>query len=106
VSVIDGRRCNGGDSSGCGQTPPTVAIGGFTGRGIAIDVRTNTVYATSINDSDVLVINGAACRADVSAVLPERSGAAQLGAPLVFALRGSGRRVTGPVALTRFSESD
>ena len=63
VSVIDGRRCNGADSSGCGQTPPTVAIGGFTGRGIAVDVKTNTVYATSIHDSDVLVINGAACRA-------------------------------------------
>ena len=39
VSVIDGRRCNGADSSGCGQTPPTVAIGGFTGRGIAVDVK-------------------------------------------------------------------
>ena len=63
VSVIDGRRCNGADSSGCGQTPPTVAIGGFTGRGIAVDVKTDTVYATSIHDSDVLVIDGAACRA-------------------------------------------
>jgi len=63
VSVIDGRRCNGADSSGCGQTPPTVAIGGFTGRGIAVDVKTNTVYATSIHDSDVLAIDGAACRA-------------------------------------------
>ena len=63
VSVIDGRRCNGADSSGCDQTPPTVAIGGFTGRGIAVDVKRNTVYATSIHDSDVLVINGAGCRA-------------------------------------------
>ena len=63
VSVIDGRRCNGADSSGCGQTPPTVAIGGFTGRGIAVDVKSNIVYATSIHDSDVLVINGAGCRA-------------------------------------------
>jgi YVTN family beta-propeller protein len=63
VSVIDGRRCNGADSSGCGQTPPTVTIGGFTGRGIAVDVRRNSVYATSIHDSDVLVIDGAGCRA-------------------------------------------
>ena len=63
VSVIDGRRCKGIDSSGCDQTPPTVTIGGFTGRGIAVDVKRNTVYATSIHDSDVLVIDGAGCRA-------------------------------------------
>jgi DNA-binding beta-propeller fold protein YncE len=63
VSVVDGRRCNGSDSSDCGQAPPTVAIGGFTGRGIAVDVKTNTVYASSIDDSDVLVIDGASCRA-------------------------------------------
>ena len=63
VSVIDGRRCNGADSSGCDQTPPTVTTGGFTGRGIAVDVKRNTVYATSIHDSDVLMIDGAGCRA-------------------------------------------
>jgi DNA-binding beta-propeller fold protein YncE len=63
VSVIDGRSCNGADSSGCGQAPVAVAIGGFTGRGIAVDVKADTVYATSIDDSDVLAINGAACRA-------------------------------------------
>jgi len=63
VSVIDGRKCNGIDSAGCGPTPPTVTIGGFTGRGIAVDVKRNTVYATSIHDSDVLEIDGAGCRA-------------------------------------------
>ena len=31
VSVIDGRRCNGTASSGCGQTAPAVAIGGAAG---------------------------------------------------------------------------
>ena len=69
VSVVDGRRCNGTDSSGCGQTPPAVAIGGpsdtgvAVGRSMAVDQATDTVYLTSVFDSDVVAIDGAACRA-------------------------------------------
>ena len=69
VSVVDGRSCNGTDSSGCGQTPPAVAIGGFSdtgvavGRSMAVDQATDTVYLTSVSDSDVVAIDGGACRA-------------------------------------------
>ena len=66
VSVVDGRRCNGVDSSGCGQTAPAVAIGGAAGmpgpgmgRSVAIDEATDAVYVTNVFDSDVVLINGA-----------------------------------------------
>jgi YVTN family beta-propeller protein len=68
VSVVDGRRCNGTASSGCGQTLATVAIGSSSanglavGRSIAIDQAADTVYVTSVVDSDVVAIEGAACR--------------------------------------------
>jgi DNA-binding beta-propeller fold protein YncE len=69
VSVVDGGRCNGTDSSGCSQTPPAVAIGSSSGTGVAVgrsmavDQSTDTVYLTSVSDSDVVSIDGAACRA-------------------------------------------
>jgi YVTN family beta-propeller protein len=69
VSVVDGRRCKGTESSGCGQTPAAVAIGSFSdtgvavGRSMAVDQATDTVYLTSVFDSDVVAIDGAACRA-------------------------------------------
>ena len=69
VSVVDGRTCNGQTSSGCGQSPPAVPIGSpsdagrAVGRSIAVDRATNAVYLTSVVDSDVVTIKGAACRA-------------------------------------------
>ena len=70
VSVVDGRRCNGVDSSDCGQTAPAVAIGGAAGmpgpgmgRSVAVDEATDAVYVTNVFDSDVVLINGASCRA-------------------------------------------
>ena len=69
VSVVDGRRCNSTDSSGCGQTPAVVAIGSLSdtgvavGRNMAVDEATDTVYLTSVFDSDVVALDGGACRA-------------------------------------------
>ena len=70
VSVVDGRRCNGISTSGCAQTAPAVAIGGAAGidgpgmgRSLAVDEATGAVYVTNVFDSDVVMINGAACRA-------------------------------------------
>ena len=69
VAVVDGRRCNGTDSSGCSQTPPAVTIGSPSGTGLAVgrsmavDQSNNAVYLTSVSDSDVVSIDGEACRA-------------------------------------------
>ncbi len=62
VSVINGATCNGSDTSGCGQTPATVA-GGYSPIGIAADAATQTVYVTNLQDTSVSVINGATCNA-------------------------------------------
>ena len=60
VSVINGARCNGQDTSGCDQTPPT-AQAGFGAAGIAVDHTAHEVYVTNIEDTSVSVISGATC---------------------------------------------
>jgi YVTN family beta-propeller protein len=44
VSVIDGATCNATVTSGCGQTPATVTVGGSPD-GALVDDATHTVYA-------------------------------------------------------------
>jgi len=60
VSVINGATCNGSDHAGCGQSPAT-APAGFGANQITVDQLTNQVYATSIEDTSVIVINGNTC---------------------------------------------
>jgi len=62
VSVIDAATCNATDSAGCKRVPPALATG-FFGGAVAVDASTNTIYATSQNDNDVSVLNGATCDA-------------------------------------------
>ena len=65
VSVIDGNTCNGTDTSGCGQTPPTVAVGSFP-EGVAVNQATETIYVGNGGDDTVSVINGAICNATIT----------------------------------------
>jgi DNA-binding beta-propeller fold protein YncE len=60
VSVINGATCNGTNHTGCGQAPAT-AQAGFGAVGIAIDPAANMIYAASVSDTSVSVINGATC---------------------------------------------
>ncbi len=77
ISVFNGATCNASDALGCGQTPATVTLPAgsgpvFSNDFVAVDSRTNTVYATNVvfppsdapfvGDS-VYVINGAHCDA-------------------------------------------
>ena len=62
VSVIDGATCNGTDTSGCGQTPSTIAVGSGP-LGVAIDQRTDSVYVSNGATNTVSVIDGATCHA-------------------------------------------
>jgi YVTN family beta-propeller protein len=78
VSIISGTACNATQTSGCGQTPPSVTVGGFPWD-VTVDPTTDAVYVTSIVDSDVAVINGAACNGHVAndclpRVIPARTG--------------------------------
>ena len=60
VSVIDTLHCNAHDSSGCGQTPATIAVGDGP-RSIGIVFATNTVFVGNRNDLTVSVIDGSTC---------------------------------------------
>ena len=44
----------------CDQTPATAPVG-FGAVAIAVDPRTNMIYATNIEDTSVTTINGNAC---------------------------------------------
>jgi YVTN family beta-propeller protein len=62
ISVIDGATCNASHHSGCGKTPATMVTGGFS-YGIAVDQATDTVFAGSIVDSSIEMLDGATCNA-------------------------------------------
>ena len=72
ISVIDAAVCNATVQYGCRQVPPALSIGGPTssmitdiyGAGsVAVDQSTDTLYAASITENNVSVLNGATCDA-------------------------------------------
>jgi YVTN family beta-propeller protein len=65
VAVINGATCNGSDTAGCGQTPPTVAAG-FGSSELGIDPLTHTVYATNTEDATLSMIPGVSCNRFIS----------------------------------------
>jgi DNA-binding beta-propeller fold protein YncE len=60
VGVINGASCDSQDTTGCSQTPATVATG-FGTEGVAIDPTTHTVYVNNIQDTSVSIIDGTTC---------------------------------------------
>jgi DNA-binding beta-propeller fold protein YncE len=60
VSVIDGRTCNGRDSSGCHHLPVTIPVGSAP-IGVFADDVTHTIYVGNFGDSTVSMIDGASC---------------------------------------------
>jgi DNA-binding beta-propeller fold protein YncE len=64
IYVIDASTCSAVNSSGCGQTPPTITVGtnSFV---IALSVATDTIYAVPVDfpDDQVWVVNAASCNA-------------------------------------------
>jgi YVTN family beta-propeller protein len=60
VSVVNGAVCNAGDTSGCGQTWPTVTVGNNP-TAIGLNPLTNTIYVANTNDNTVSVIDGSTC---------------------------------------------
>jgi YVTN family beta-propeller protein len=66
VSVINAAACNAQHTTGCGQTPPRVALG-HSPFSVAIDQATDTIYALNLGTpSTVSVINGATCNGTVT----------------------------------------
>jgi DNA-binding beta-propeller fold protein YncE len=65
VSVIDGARCNGQITAGCGRTPPAVPTGIGTGFA-AVDRALHTVFAVSQGDNTLSAINTRTCNGTVT----------------------------------------
>ena len=63
VSVINGATCNATDTSGCGNSPPTVTVGNVGGspEDLAVNQDSDTIYVANSGDNTVSVINGATC---------------------------------------------
>ena len=59
VSMVNTATCNALNTSGCRQTPSTMA----NGDAVAIDYSNHSVYVTNFNDDTVSVFNGATCNA-------------------------------------------
>jgi DNA-binding beta-propeller fold protein YncE len=53
VSVIDGTKCNGTDTSGCSHTPAKDSVGGYPGS-IAIDPAVRTAYVQTLDGVSVI----------------------------------------------------
>jgi YVTN family beta-propeller protein len=96
VSVIDGRHCHVGDTSGCAtQTAATTArvrVGHFPGA-LAVDPANHTLYVTNIGDHTVSVIDTRHCHAgDTSHCASQTppavsvAGASGLGGPFAIAV--------------------
>jgi YVTN family beta-propeller protein len=60
MAVIDGSICNAATTTGCAQTPATVAVGAAPTAAF-VDDATHTVYVTNANDGTVSVVDAAAC---------------------------------------------
>jgi len=62
VSVINTASCNAENTSGCGQTPPTITAGNGP-IPVGVNQATDTIYVGNNSDSTVSVINGVTCNA-------------------------------------------
>ena len=64
VSVIDTRTCNGAAKRGCGRVRATIPVGRgpFT---LAVNDRTATIYVTNLGGTDIDVIDGRTCNAQI-----------------------------------------
>ena len=65
VSVINGAICNAATTTGCGHTPPSVAVG-FGPNAVAFDPANQAVVVTNIEDTSVSVIHAATCNATIT----------------------------------------
>ena len=66
VAMIDTATCNGAETSGCSQSPPTAPAGSGPVH-VALNSTTRTVYVVNEEDSSVSVLDAKTCNATVTA---------------------------------------
>jgi DNA-binding beta-propeller fold protein YncE len=72
VSVVDARRCNGQDSSGCAQTPATIRVGAEPNSGLVVDRSTKTLFVSNTQSDTVSAVDVRHCHAADTSGCSER----------------------------------
>jgi YVTN family beta-propeller protein len=66
ISMINAATCRAEHTAGCGEAPPTAAVGTFP-VAVAVERHSHTIYIANNNEPTVSMINGATCNAtDIS----------------------------------------
>jgi DNA-binding beta-propeller fold protein YncE len=91
-AAIDGSTCNGTDTSGCGQTPATIAVG-TAPRSLGIDTGTNTVFVGNRDDGTVSVIDGSTCNGKITSGCGQSPATVSVGAPSTACSCFVGRKI-------------
>ncbi len=60
VSIVDERRCNATDTSGCRKVPSSMT-GDINSGGAGVDPLTHTVYLSSQDENTLTVLDGSTC---------------------------------------------
>ena len=79
LAVIDGRACNAGTTSGCGQTPARVTVGAIPAVAV-FDATTRTVYVENELDRNVSVVDATRCNAQDTTGCAQTPPTIQVGA--------------------------
>jgi YVTN family beta-propeller protein len=82
--VINGATCNAAVTSGCDQTPPTIAVGTGTPNflvALAIDQANKTLYVANFVDNTLSMINKATCNALVTSGCDQTPNVVRVGTP-------------------------
>jgi DNA-binding beta-propeller fold protein YncE len=66
VSVIDGARCNGAVTSGCGAAPAVIPVAPEPNSGLVLDQASHTLYVVGSAQDLLSVVDTAQCRASDS----------------------------------------
>jgi len=74
LALIDARRCNAADTSGCGATPARARVG-HGSLGLAIDPATGTLYVGDAGRDGVTLVAAARCNATDTSGCPRSRGA-------------------------------
>ena len=77
--MIDGRACNAGTTSGCGQTPARVTVGAIPAVAV-FDATTRTVYVENELDRNVSVVDATRCNAQDTTGCAQTRPTIQVGA--------------------------
>ena len=79
VSVVNGATCNGENTSGCGQTPPTIHVGEQPNSNLVVDRSTRTLFVVNSGSDTISAVDIRDCHAGNTSGCSRRSPTIQTG---------------------------